>query len=212
MGVGEAFGIHPERARRDIGILRGWLSADARIDKLHLPNARQTHADGVKAKYVVNGVATDLDLFCRLGTRGQCRGWAGIDDLRTALTLVSGQPFSDLRPSGWGWLLDGERSDHPMSCAIVDTAHIVTTHALGVGDLDLARFAAETAYDTAPYDETSRLAVEKALGNETGADRLLVDGVLTRSDDDLGPIELPEQSAQIIRQHGWNEPRARSAG
>jgi len=41
-----------------------------------------------------------------------------------------------------------------MTCAIVDTAHITTTHSLSVGDLDLARFAAETAADSAPYEET----------------------------------------------------------
>lgn len=45
------------------------------------------------------------------------------------------------------WLLDGERLDHIMTCAIVDTAHIVTTHALAVGDLGLARFAAETSVE-----------------------------------------------------------------
>ena len=207
--VADAFGIQPERARKDLGIVRGWLGCDTRTGKLHLPNARQTHESGVKGRYVMTGVETDLDLFRRLRTRGQSRGAAGIEDLRTALTLVTGEPFSDLRPIGWTWLLEGERIDHIMSCAIVDTAHIVTTHALGIGDLELARFAAETSYDAAPYDETSRLdlvAVEKACGRDDVADTLLVDGVFNRSDDDLGPIELPRRTVDVLARHGRNDP------
>jgi LysM repeat protein len=214
--VADAFGIRTDRARKDLGVLRGWLGRDPRTGKPHLPNARQTHADGVHAKYAVHGVATDMDLFRRLRTRGQSRGAAGIDDLRLALTLVSGEPFTDLRATGWSWLLDNERHDHLMSCAIVDSAHIVTTHALAGGDLDLARFSAETAYRAAPYDETSRLdliAVDKALGQDEEAERLLAEGVLNRSDDDLGPIKIPDHTEQIIRQHGWiAERQTRSAG
>ncbi len=214
--IADALGIRPDRARKDLGVLRGWLGRDPRTGKPHLPNARQTHADGVHAKYAVHGVATDMDLFRRLRTRGQSRGADGIDDLRVALTLVSGEPFANLRSTGWGWLLDGERHDHLMSCAIVDTAHIVTTHALTTHDLELARFSAEAAYRAAPYDETSRLdliAVDKALGEGDEADRLLADGVLDRSDDDLAPIEIPDHTHRLLQQRGWiPERRDRSAG
>jgi LysM repeat protein len=214
--VADALGIRSDRARKDLGVLRGWLGRDPRTGKPHLPNARQTHADGVHAKYAVHGVATDMDLFRRLRTRGQSRGAAGIDDLRAALTLVSGEPFTDLRSTGWGWLLDGERHDHLMACAIVDTAHIVTTQALTTHDLELARFSAETAYRAAPYDETSRLdliAVDKALGKVEKAERLLSEGVLNRTDDDLGPIEIPDHTERIVRHRGWTtERRTRSAG
>lgn len=213
--IAQAFGIQPDRARKDIGILRGWLGADTLTGELHLPNARQTHSGGVQAKYLVNGVATDLDLFRRLRARGQSRGAAGIDDLRTALTMVSGEPFSNLRPAGWGWLLEGERIDHVMSCAIVDTAHIVTTHALSVGNLDMAQFAADTACAASPYDETSRLdliAVEIAQGHDDVAERHLTERVLNRSDDGLGPIEVPQQTARIIQQRGWDDRRTRTAG
>lgn len=204
--IGEALGISEERARVDVGIVRHWLGEDPRTGTLHLPDARQSHTAGVPATYAVHGLLTDLDLFRRLRARGQSRGAEGIADLRAALTLVSGEPFSELRPSGWGWLLDGDRIDHIMACAIVDTAHIVTTHALSVGDVELAKFSAETGYLAAPYDETIRLdviAVDKAVGDEGAAMEMLVSGVLNRSDDDLGPIESPERTAAILRQRGW---------
>jgi len=76
--IGEAFGIQSERARKDVGIIRGWLGQDPGTGKQHLPNARQTHSGGVMGKYVVHGVATDMDLFRRLRTRGESRGAAGI--------------------------------------------------------------------------------------------------------------------------------------
>lgn len=213
--IGEAFGLQPERARKDVGIIRGWLGSDPRTGKPHLPNARQAHADGVQGRYVVRGVATDLDLFRRLRARGESRGAAGIEDLTTALALVSGEPFTDLRPAGWSWLLEGERLDHIMTCAIVDTAHIVTTHALSVGDLDLARFAAETAADAAPYEEIPQLdqaAVDAAAGDDDRATERVIDGVLNRTDDELGPVEVPERSGQVMSSRGWNQQRARSAG
>ena len=102
-----------------------------------------------------------------------------------------------------------------MTCAIVDTAHIVTTHALSVGDLDLARFAAETAADAAPYEEIPRLdqaAVDEAAGDDDHATERVIDGVLNRTDDELGPVEVPERSGQVMSSRGWNQQRARSAG
>jgi LysM repeat protein len=212
--IGEAMGVRPERARNDISAVRGWLGTNTKGEP-YLPNARQTHEGGVAATYAVRGILTDLDLFRRLRARGQSRGAAGIDDLRAALSLVAGEPFSDLRPHGWSWLLDGDRIDHISSCAIVDTAHIVTTHGLATGDLQLAAFAANTGCTAAPYDETARLdaiAVRKALGDDQAADRALIEGIIDRSDDELGPIELPEQTAKIISQRGWDQPRTRTAG
>jgi hypothetical protein len=118
-----------------------------------------------------------------------------------------------LREAGWSWLLDGERLDHVMTAAIVDVAHIVTVHALAVDDLELARFAAQAAYVAAPYDETARLdliQVDHALGHHDEADRALRDDVLNRSDDGLGPVDLPERTATIVRQRAWTSAKARS--
>lgn len=206
--VADAFGITKERARTDLSILRHWLGEDPRTGEPHLPDARaQRDRADRGAVYATHGVLSDLDLFRRLRSRGQAEGEKGLDDLVTALSLVAGEPFSEHRGTGWGWLLDGERTDHIMTCAIVDVAHIVTTHALATNQLDLARFSAETAYRAAPYDETSRLDlidVAAATGHAGAAQKQLVDDVLNRSDDGLGPIDIPDRTAEVIRQRGWS--------
>ena len=135
-------------------------------------------------------------------------------DLIAALHLVSGEPFTHLRPAGWSWLLDGNRIDHIITCAIVDVAHIVTTHALTSEDFELAKFAAETAYRAAPDDETSRLDmidVAAATGHADLAERHLIEGIFNRSDDDLGPIDLPPRTAAVVKQRGWDPAKHRGA-
>lgn len=84
-------------------------------------------------------------------------------------------------------------------------------------DFDLARLAAETAYTAAPDDETSRLDlidVAAETGHADLADRQLVDGIRNRTDDELGPINLPNRTATILRQRvGRPRPdRAQSKG
>ena len=191
--------IRPQKARSDLSIIRKWLGQN-RAGKPYLPRAQQTHQDGVPATYALDGVLCDLDLFRRLRARGQSRGSEGMADLISALHLVSGEPFTDLRKDGWGWLLEGERLDHIMTAAIVDVGHIVTTHALTVGDLDLADFASNVALASSPYDEIANLdraAVDRAVGNVEGADARLRNSVFNRSDDDYGPVELPPRSAEV---------------
>jgi hypothetical protein len=122
-----------------------------------------------------------------------------------------GEPFTGLRPAGWSWLLDGDRIDHIMTCAIVDVAHIVTTHALTTEDFDLARFAAETAYRAAPDDETSRLdliQVAAATGHADLAQRQLIDGIFNRSDDGLGPVDRPPEPRRSSGSGGWPDASA----
>ena len=75
-------------------------------------------------------------------------------------------------------------------------------------DHDLARRAAETAYRAAPDDETSRLdmiAVAAATGHADLVEQRLVDEVLNRSDDGLGPVSLPARTSRIINQRGWDQ-------
>ena len=212
--LAEAFGIRPKKARTDLSALRIWLGKD-HSGAQYLPPAQQTHEEGVPGKYTVHGVLSDLDLFRRLRARGQSRGAEGIDDLIAALHLVSGEPFTELRENGWSWLLEGERLDHIMTSAIVDVGHIVTTHALAVGDLDLAELAARTALGASPYDEVAQLdmvEVRRARGDESGADEQLREDILNRSDDGLGPIELPERTSRIVHDKDWVPPRTRRTG
>ena len=192
--------IRPQKARSDLSIIRKWLG-QSRAGKPYLPRAQQTHQDGVPATYALDGVLCDLDLFRRLRARGQSRGAEGMADLVSALHLVSGEPFTDLRKDGWGWLLEGDRLDHIMTAAIVDVGHIVTTHALAVGDLDLADFASNVALAASPYDEIAtldRVAVDRAMGDVEGADARLRNDVFNRSDDDYGPIQLPPRTAEVV--------------
>jgi hypothetical protein len=214
--VCDAFGLRSDRARVDLAVVRRWLGTNPRTGELHLPNARARRDDAHRGLpiYQLDAVLTDLDLFRRLRTRGQSRGTDGIEDLVTALGLVSGEPFTGLRPAGWSWLLDGDRIDHIMTCAIVDVAHIVTTHALTAEDFDLARLAAETGYRAAPDDETSRLdmiGVAAATGHADLAERHLIDGIFNRSDDGLGPVAIPRRTADIVGQRGWGPAKQRGA-
>jgi nucleoid-associated protein YgaU len=192
--------IRPQKARSDLSVVRRWLGQN-RSGKPYLPRAQQTHQNGVPATYALDGVLTDLDLFRRLRARGQSRGAEGMPDLVSALHLVSGEPFTDLRKDGWGWLLEGERLDHIMTAAIVDVGHIVTTYALAEGDLDLADFASQVAIAAAPYDDIAtldRAEVERATGDAEGADARMRSDVFNRTDDELGPIQLPPRTAEVV--------------
>ncbi|WP_416957912.1 LysM peptidoglycan-binding domain-containing protein [Nocardioides sp. T5] len=206
--------IRPQKARSDLSIIRKWLG-ESRAGKPYLPRAQQTHQDGVPATYRLDGVLCDLDLFRRLRARGQSRGAEGMDDLVSALHLVSGEPFTDLRKDGWGWLLEGDRLDHIMTAAIVDVGHIVITHALTVGDLDLADFASNVGLAASPYDEVAtldRVAVDRAMGDVDGADARMRNGVSNRSDDRYGPIQLPPRSVEIVEGQRATTARRRHTG
>jgi hypothetical protein len=122
---------------------------------------------------------------------------------------VTGQPFDKLRPGGWTWLYEGDRLDHHLVCAIVDVAHLVTTHALAEGDLKTAREATKIATAAAPYEEIPRLdlaAIAAAAGHRQEAARILRDEVCNRSDDGNPPLELSERTEQILTAHDWLPP------
>ncbi|WP_235593650.1 hypothetical protein [Priestia megaterium] len=103
--------------------------------------------------------------------------------------------------------MEGDRIDHILTCAIVDVAHIVTTHALAEGDLPMAHESAEVAHHAAPYDEITNLdlvAVASAEGHEDLAEQLLNERIYNRSDDDLGPVELPPRTQDMTSQRSQN--------
>ena len=210
----EAFGITEARTRDYIGRCRDWLGTDPVTGQFHIPHAQDapaTRARGVNV-YQVRGLLVDVDLFRRLRTRAAARGGTeGIEDLKAALRLVQGRPFDQLRRGGWGWLFEGDRLDHHMTCAVVDVAHIVATHDLQTGDLTGARAAAEIAFLAAPDEEIPTLdlvAVTAREGNTAEAVRLLQTDVCNRTDDpDLPPGDLPERTQRILDRHGWLEDR-----
>ncbi len=205
--VATAFGLTKDRAYVDLTNLRKWLGADPRTGQKYLPPLKATRGSRAPAEstYRVTGVLSDYDLFRRLRARGQARGSAGMPDLVEAIDLVTGEPFTQLRETGWSWLLEGERVDHTITCAVVDVGHVVKTHALSVDDFDLARAAAERTYTAAPYDEVARLdliEVAHASGHADLAERHLVDGIFNRSDDHSGPIAVPRRTAKMVQQLG----------
>ncbi|NNM48282.1 LysM peptidoglycan-binding domain-containing protein [Knoellia koreensis] len=206
--LADAFSLTPARARNDVKIVRDWLGVNPRTGRKHLPDARE--APAAKARgvgvYQVEDVLVDVDLFKRLRLRGEARGADGMPDLRRALTLVEGRPFDRLRPGGWSWLLEGDRLDHHMLCAVVDVAHLVTTHSLQAGDHRTARAATELACLAAPYEEIPRLdlaAVAAAEGHHQEAERIATDDICNRTDVDGAPDELPDRTQRIIERHHW---------
>ena len=214
--LADAFSITNAKAREYVRVVREWLGPNPRSGGLHLPHAADAPAATARgiAVYQTVDVLVDVDLFRRLRLRGQSSGPDGITDLATALHLVTGRPFDRLRPGGWAWLTEADRLDEHMVCAVVDVAHTVTVHALHTDDLDLARWAAETAALAAPAEEIPRLdlaAIAYAHGHHATADHLLHDHITDRSDsDDNAPDDLPDRTTQILTDHQWT-PRRRAA-
>ncbi len=207
--LADAFGLTNAKAREYVRIVRDWLGTNPRTGTLHLPHAQDapsaiTRGIGV---YEVADVLVDVDLFRRLRLRAQARGPEGIEDLVAALRLVQGRPFDRLREGGWSWLTDGDRLDHHMVSAVVDVAHLVTAHALQVGDLSLARWATEAAVLAAPYEEIPKLdlaAIAQAEGRPERAASILRDEVTDRCDSDDGaPDDLPARSSEILAVTNW---------
>ncbi|QAY68768.1 LysM peptidoglycan-binding domain-containing protein [Xylanimonas protaetiae] len=212
--IGEAFNCTDGRARADVGNLR------TSFGERHVPRAPRGGQAGTE-KWPgahLRDVLVDLDLFRRLRARGLALGARdgkpdGIDYLVKALGLVQGEPFSDDREGAWVWMHEGERIDHEIAAAIVDTAllvHAATLHA-DPPDLGTAHHAATAALLASPYDEPARLAlakVEDAAGNHTEAQRLRRAEVFGRTDDDRPPIDPTPRSATVIRTHARQRPES----
>jgi nucleoid-associated protein YgaU len=210
--VRDAFGMTQSRARTDLGYIRTWFGTNPRTNEPHLPPATTSpaHKDRGASGYQLNDVLVDLDLFRRLRARAQARGAEGIEDLVAALQLVTGEPFSALRNPGWTWMLDDERVHETATFAVVDVAHLVATDAFSRGDLERAKFAAETGCMAAPYDEVCRLDLAKvaeAEGHDTLAEQILDEHVFNRTDDHLPPIDLPERTKTVVKNNEWGDPK-----
>lgn len=124
-------------------------------------------------------------------------------DLREALTLVDGVPYSMLRETGWTWMLESLNSDRLDNIAtrmISDSAHILTTHYLKQGAIKDAYAVAKVGILAAPDEQTMQFnlaRVMKAEGRVDEAEKMLND-IVNRSDDGLAPRDLSERSRKII--------------
>ncbi|MDE0777136.1 MAG: hypothetical protein OSB43_12760, partial [Nocardioides sp.] len=198
----------PARVRKYIDLVRHWLGEDPATNEHYLPHANKSPA--AKARSGVNvyqipespkvGLLCDWALFRRLRARGTH------SDLLQALELVTGRPFDQLRPGGWSWLYQGEPHDQHAAHAIADVAFTVVTHCLHEGDLGRARAATEVAMLAVPDEQVVQLcqvALTEAEGNNTEAMRILLEDVCNRAEDGEGPLDLPERTQEIIRNHQW---------
>ncbi len=191
------------RAHKTMNELRTWLGANPTTGHGYLPDSRTSPAARTAGspRYQLEGALCDVDLFCALRARGQARGEDGIPDLVTALKLVTGVPFTWPHEEGFAWLFEGERTDHIMALAILETASTVIAHGLHARDLELARMAAESAHRAAPDDIQARLdliAVAAAEGHGDLAEAQLRDDIVDHSDDYRSPVELSERTQAIV--------------
>ncbi|WP_157574593.1 AfsR/SARP family transcriptional regulator [Jiangella muralis] len=143
-----------------ISKLRRWLGTDAAGASL-LPRTESGYT-------LRPGIRSDWDEWCDLVPDGPAR--AGNAELRTALDLVSGRPFSGRGRRRYAW------ADHlaqEMIASIVDACHEVALRSLVDGDAWEALRAALLGLSVEPGVELlwrDRLKAEAALGDR---DRLL---------------------------------------
>lgn len=193
--------------RPAISVARQWLGKNPRTGRFHLPNANETVAAQLRGigVYQVEDLLIDADLFRRLRARGQARGADGINDLETALHLVTGRPFDQLRSRGGSWIVD-TGIEHHLVCAIADVAHLLTIHYQQTGNLDLARAATETALIAAPSDSTARLdlaTITKAEGHLDEARRIIREDICNVADEDGLPSDIGARTEEVLAGLAW---------
>ena len=204
--IADAFNVAAPTARKYVAKARDLLGVRPDTGTFYIPKATESAAGIARGVgvYQIEGLLVDADLFRRLRLRGDTRGPDGIDDYATALRLVSGTPFSQMRGSRGAWLVQGDRIDFHLKHAIVDVAHLLATQALATGDTTTARVAVDIARLASPDEETARLddvAVTTAEGLTEQARRQLLDEVCNRSDDGQAPHDLSDRSRQILARH-----------
>ena len=202
-----AFGFgSTSTARSAVNIVRGWLGTNPATGQPHLPSAPESSAGQVRGVgvYQVEDLLIDIDLFKRLRLRGQTRGVDGIEDLITALRLVRGRPFDQLRPNGWAWLVDtGEQ--HHMAAAIADVAHAVATHHLQTHQLRKARQVTGAALLAVPDDynlQADLLVITMAEGHPEIALRMY-QKMCNQPDEDGIPAEVGARIEQVLAKLDW---------
>lgn len=206
--LAEAVGWNdPARVRKYVDLVRHWLGEDPATRQQYLPHASKSpaaRARGVNVYQITTtpgiGLLSDWDLFRRLQARGTH------SDLSKALGLITGRPFDQHRPGGWTWLYQGDRHDQHATHAITDVACILAAYYLHASDLVRARAVIEVAMLAVPDEHAVQLcqvALLEAEGNKTDAVRVLLEDVCNHAEAGDGPLDLPERTQEIIRNHGW---------
>lgn len=188
------------KARQSISVVRQWLGMNERTGQEHLPKGVVA---GMPSPYRLEDVLVDAELFRRLRLRGSARGVDGIADLRAALDLVVGVPFTDRRPEGYGWLAENPL-DHVYAGMIVDVAHIVATHHLAAGEPELAVSAAQVALKAGSSEDVPLLdlvAACDAQDNRAEA-AAYIKRILANHDAEVEE-DLPPRTAEILHRRQW---------
>jgi nucleoid-associated protein YgaU/DNA-binding SARP family transcriptional activator len=156
-----------------------------------------TSTDG---RYRLHQVWTDLAEVERLVSSASTTRDEAVTHLRAALELVSGPPISYERRHRrhFTWV---DLGNHPSRWERIvgDAAHELATIALGDGDVDLARWAAERGLVAAPASET--LTCDLIRAHLAAGDRITAERVVdeyARVLDDLGYDEPPEAVQELL--------------
>ncbi|MGH3492170.1 MAG: AfsR/SARP family transcriptional regulator, partial [Sciscionella sp.] len=196
-----ALAISPGRMAAVMSTLRYWLGPNPITGEKNPPDARKSRAARARggAYYQVDELLWDADLFGRLCARGKARGPDGVEDLTTALRLVTGEPFAGFDAP---WLCEGDRIDLRLRGAVVDLAHLLTVQALHADDLDRATSAVETALRVAPHDEVPLLdltVLRDAEGHRSEAERIVAEELRNYWADDEPPADLSTRTDELLR-------------
>ena len=193
------------KVRTSASQVRKLLGVNPRTGMDYLPR----NAGALGAAYRLDSdLLIDAVLFRRLQVRGLARGNEGIDDLWSALTLVSGIPFSHRRPGGYGWLA-GIGVDHDYTAMIVDLAHVVATHHLAAGEPQQAAAAAQIALRAGSSEDAPLLDLAAACqtrGEHAQAESYIKQ--IMANHDAQDEEDLPPRTYEVLRRRHWLPPAA----
>ena len=183
--------------------VRRWLGSAPATGRPYLPHATETTAGG-PARYRVEGLLVDAELFRRLRLRGTAGAPGGITDLEAALTLVTGPPFDQRRQGGYAWLTDLPLDVEYLGM-IIDVAHLVATHHLTHGRPDLAERAAHISLRAGCVDDIPLLDLVAACDAQgrTGEAGSWVQRILAAHGAEVEE-DLPPRTADILYRRQWH--------